>query len=247
MTKPPRKSSIRPGDKFGALTAIKRVGDHIAPSGNCKPQWECVCSCGRHIIVQQMLLKQGRKEHCGCQRLRGINTHLPGNTYDLSGNYGIGYTRKGEEFWFDLADADTVKSYTWSFAKDGNLKTNTKVGNTAHTPFLHQVLMGPPPPGMVVSHINRPAGNGCKMDYRRQNLQFVSVQQRNHDKAMRQDNTSGHTGIRKIGNSWVAKIRRHGKQYQKHFPLDQLDAAIQWRADMEVQLQNDVCDPTDIS
>lgn len=32
------------------------------------------------------------------------------NTYDLSGEYGIGYTTKGEEFWFDLEDYDKIKS-----------------------------------------------------------------------------------------------------------------------------------------
>ena len=33
------------------------------------------------------------------------------NTYDLSGEYGIGYTSKGEEFYFDLDDYDKIKDY----------------------------------------------------------------------------------------------------------------------------------------
>ena len=36
------------------------------------------------------------------------------NIYDLSGEYGIGYTRKGEKFYFDLEDYDKIKDYCWS-------------------------------------------------------------------------------------------------------------------------------------
>ena len=39
------------------------------------------------------------------------------NVYDLSGEYGIGYTLKGEEFYFDLEDYDKIKDYCWHINK----------------------------------------------------------------------------------------------------------------------------------
>lgn len=33
------------------------------------------------------------------------------NRYDLTGEYGIGYTNQGVEFYFDLEDYDKIKEY----------------------------------------------------------------------------------------------------------------------------------------
>ena len=35
--------------------------------------------------------------------------HKKYNTYDLSGEYGIGYSNSGKEFYFDLDDYDLIK------------------------------------------------------------------------------------------------------------------------------------------
>lgn len=32
----------------------------------------------------------------------------------MSGEYGIGYTSKGEEFYFDLEDYDKIRNYCWN-------------------------------------------------------------------------------------------------------------------------------------
>lgn len=37
------------------------------------------------------------------------------NTYDLTGEYGIGYTSSGDEFWFDLEDYDKIKKLLLAF------------------------------------------------------------------------------------------------------------------------------------
>ena len=41
------------------------------------------------------------------------------NTYDLSGDYGIGYTEEGNEFSFDLEDYDKIKNYYWNIDNKG--------------------------------------------------------------------------------------------------------------------------------
>ena len=43
------------------------------------------------------------------------------NKYDLTGKFGIGYTSKGEEFYFDLEDYDKIKNHLWYKDKDGGL------------------------------------------------------------------------------------------------------------------------------
>lgn len=49
--------------KFGMLTAIKRVENHK----NGKTQWECTCDCGNTTIVQTYLLTKGITKSCGCK------------------------------------------------------------------------------------------------------------------------------------------------------------------------------------
>ena len=53
-----------------------------------------------------------------------IITALKNNTYDLSGEYGIGYTSKGEEFYFDLEDYDLIKDYCWRTDRNGYIVSN---------------------------------------------------------------------------------------------------------------------------
>ena len=45
------------------------------------------------------------------------------NVYDLSGEYGIGYTLKGEPFWFDLEDYDLIKDYCWHYTQKNKIET----------------------------------------------------------------------------------------------------------------------------
>ena len=35
------------------------------------------------------------------------------NRFDISGQFGVGYTSKGEKFYFDLEDYDKIKDYYW--------------------------------------------------------------------------------------------------------------------------------------
>jgi len=35
------------------------------------------------------------------------------NSYDLSGDFGIGKDSKDREFYFDLEDYDLIKEFTW--------------------------------------------------------------------------------------------------------------------------------------
>ena len=54
------------GQKFGKLTVIKRVEDHITPSGQHKQLWLCRCDCGNEKIIRGESLRNGSTMSCGC-------------------------------------------------------------------------------------------------------------------------------------------------------------------------------------
>jgi hypothetical protein len=49
------------GEKFGQLTAVKLV-----TSKGEKPKWECLCVCGKIVIVATSNLRSGNTKSCGC-------------------------------------------------------------------------------------------------------------------------------------------------------------------------------------
>lgn len=72
------------GKIFGKLTVIKHMGN-----GN----WLCNCECGNEQIVAGGDLNRGNKDNCGClTKIKMSNKKKKYNTYDLTGEFGIGYT-----------------------------------------------------------------------------------------------------------------------------------------------------------
>lgn len=108
------------GRTFGRLKVIKQVEDHIQSNGRHVAMWECICSCEDHntVFVIGDSLKGGKTTSCGCLHKEciskiGIDNKI-GNQYDLSGEYGVGWTSNtNKEFYFDLEDYDKIKEYTW--------------------------------------------------------------------------------------------------------------------------------------
>ena len=60
------------------------------------------------------------------------------NKYDLTNNYGIGYTSKGDEFYFDMDDYERIKNFTWF--KDGSRFCAIKDGKKNMPPSLRHKL-----------------------------------------------------------------------------------------------------------
>ena len=61
------KSSFKDltGERFGKLTVLYRLPDHITPSGQKQRIWRCKCECGNECDVYATQLKKG-KNSCGC-------------------------------------------------------------------------------------------------------------------------------------------------------------------------------------
>lgn len=72
------------GQKFGHLTAIKRVGYRKYPGGGGLSIWECKCDCGNTTQVTLSALRTGNTTSCGCAGSRnsmGDRTRTHGMTH----------------------------------------------------------------------------------------------------------------------------------------------------------------------
>lgn len=127
------------------------------------------------------------------------------NTYDLSGEYGVGYTSKGEKFYFDLEDYDKIKDYCWYKNKNGYLVTHYKSYR------MNRLLMNCIDKNFVVDHINHNI-----YDNRKSNLRICLQKDNTKNSSKKNINTSGVTGVwrykKRIDNYWHAEIQANNKK-----------------------------------
>ena len=218
------------GQRFGRLTVIKRVEDHIMPSGYRAPKWLCRCDCGNDVIVLgKNLTKKNGTKSCGCFAKENMsNIKKKYNIYDLTGEYGIGYTFKGEEFWFDLEDYELIREYCWSINKKGYV-ISTDSG-TKKTILLHRIITNCPD-NLVPDHIH---GKETRYDNRKENLRVATTQQNSMNSTLYQNNTSGVTGVtwHKRDNVWQARIKV-GYKYIHLGYFDSFEDAVKARKEAE--------------
>lgn len=197
------------GRKFGRLTVTKR-------GPNTKwgtTRWWCKCECGNDVLVIRGSLISGLTKSCGClnrdiHRILSKNQRKQ-NTYDLTGEFGKGYTSKGEKFWFDKEDYDKIKDYCWYFSKE-NGYLYTKLPGTSKKITLHRLVMGFPK-GKVVDHIIHE--DFQKYDNRKSNLRICNGAENNRNSKIPKNNTSGVKGVRydKVSKKWLAYIGINNK------------------------------------
>ena len=192
------------GQRFGRLV-VEYETNPIAPKGG-KPRvaWMCKCDCGNSAIVRSIDLLQGSTKSCGCLRKEtSVAVNKKYNTYDLTGSFGIGYTLKSEQFFFDKEDYEIIKNYCWRLRKDGYLdaksldKTNKRI-------LMHNLIMK----SKYVDHVNGKGNDNRKSNLRKaaELYHFNTYNQMN--KKIQSNNTSGHTGVvfAKDKSKWVAQI-----------------------------------------
>lgn len=187
------------GMKFGRLTVLYRVDDKILSDGSRSSMWMCLCQCGNHKVVEGRLLLSKTTRSCGCLRRELARKNLNPkkyNDYDLSNEYGIGYTHNQDShgrdsFLFDKEDYDKIKDYYWYFLNDYVVARD----ECRNTLYLHKYIM--PSPNQV-DHI---AHN--KYDNRKIMLRPATNAENARNQGIQSNNTSGVTGV-----SWHKKISR---------------------------------------
>ena len=185
------------GQRFGRLVVIERAENFILPSGQPQTAWLCQCDCGNILKTRSFSLTNGTTKSCGClaKELR-VARMKKYNTYDLTGEYGIGYTSKGEEFYFDLEDYDKIKDYCWNKHKE-----YIATRNVSGYILFHRLVMDISDENIAVDHINH-----NKSDNRKNNLRFVTDSQNSMNRGISSNNTSGVTGVNKHNGKWTARI-----------------------------------------
>lgn len=181
--------------------------------------WFCKCKCGNTVKVPTYSLTHGYTKSCGCMKSKWIKEkNKKINDYNISGDFGIGYSSNGIEFYFDLDDYERIKDYCWRY-KDGYIKTS-KPKNITLSRFIMEVGKND---NVIVDHINRNT-----KDNRKSNLRICTSQENSFNSSTPINNKSGIIGvrIRKDTNKWYADIRIDGKLIYLGSYLDKDDAII---------------------
>ena len=198
------------GQRFGKLTVIEETYQ------NNIRKWKCRCDCGNISYVATGSLRSGNSTSCGkCK-----------NTYDLSGEYGIGYTSKGEEFYFDLEDYDKIKDYCWYTDKTGYLRNRDGL-------LLHRVIMNCPD-DLIPDHIN---GKTSRNDNRKCNLRLATRNQNTYNHDVYSNSTTKVSGVTwsKSHQKWFVRIG-YNKQRLSIGYFDNFNEAVKARYEAEKTL-----------
>lgn len=194
------------GKRFGRLTVIKRADDAVRPSGYKEVQWHCKCDCGNFTTVTGKRLRSGNTKSCGCYAKEAMSkAKKKYNKYDLSGEYGIGYTSNtSEEFLFDKEDYEKIKNYCWFKSNRGYVVTTIPLDNgVTKTISMHRLIMDADKDSLV-DHIRH-----NKLDNRKSELRIVDSIQNERNSELAKNNTSGVTGVtwHSRDNVWQARIK----------------------------------------
>jgi hypothetical protein len=196
---------VQENERYGKLITQKIIGK----TKNRNKLWQCKCDCGNIINVPSGSLTTGNTKSCGCLHTESIRKSGEKlrllNEYDLSSDYGIGYTSKGEPFYFDLEDYDKIKNYTWRYNPDGYL-ISLPFGELIR---MHMLVMNSDG-SHDVDHINH-----IKYDNRKDNLRICERYQNITHSKTRKDNTSGRKGVYwdKARYKWMAVLTYNKRVY----------------------------------
>ena len=224
------------GKIFGKLTVLEKTEDRYFRS----IVWKCECSCENKTIVYVSTpsLNSGNTQSCGCLHAESMKTMGESvrilNEYDLSGEYGIGYTSKNEPFYFDLEDYDLIKKYTWRYNEDGYLTTQ---------PFgkiirMHMLIMDSNGENDV-DHKNH-----VTYDNRKFNLRICEHFENIIHSKTYSNNTSGRKGVYwdKSRNKWMVLLT-HNKKTEHLGRFDNFEDAVNAREIAEAKYHGEFhCD-----
>lgn len=203
------------------------------------------CRCGLICSKRYSAVKLGYLKTCGkidCQWREKVaeETRRKKNNYDLTHEYGIGYTSNGKEFYFDLEDYDKIKEYTWYMDSKGYIRTNMYNRNTNKRDymFMHDFIMGLE--HNMVTNADHIGGYCTVNDNRKSNLRVATNSENNINQRVRKDNTSGIKGVNwdDKKQKWISRISVNKKRiYLGAF--DDIEEAIKIRKEYENKYHNE--------
>ena len=184
--------------EFGSLKVIERDWDHDSRQG---VYWICECKCGNRKSIRSADLLNGKTKTCG-----HCHDH---NKYDLSGEYGVGYTANGTRFLFDKEDYPKIVPYTWGTDAYGYIVAHYRDSNGERKSIkMHRLVMDATDPDIHIDHIGHDLA-----DNRKSQLRIATRNENMHNTKLSKSNTTGRTGVYydKDRGRWRAAIRVNGK------------------------------------
>ena len=129
------------------------------------------------------------------------------NRYDLSGEYGIGYSHKNIPFYFDLEDYNLIQNIYWNVKKDMYVEG---INNGKYV-SLHRIIMGEP--DCYVDHINH-----HPEDNRKINLRLANPTKNQSNRKININNKSGVKGVYQTKDLfWMAELTYNKITHRKKF------------------------------
>lgn len=217
------------GERFGRLVVLEQCEDWVSPTnGLHKAQWLCQCDCGNQCKVVGNDLISKNKQSCNCLHFETIADRHKYNKYNLDGEYGIGYTEDGTEFYFNLEDYDKIKEYRWTEEHGYIICYKVENGQKYRVP-MHRLVMGLPmrDKTQIVDHKNLQ-----RNDNRKENLRICTYSQNSYNKKSRSKLYKGIT-YRKREGTYRAVITADKHTYYLG-DYTTLEEAIKARKDAEV-------------
>lgn len=192
------------GNRYGLLTVVDRGETYISPKGRRMARWLCKCDCGKSIEVLGLALRRGDTKSCGCLKLNSGKKRRTTCKYDMSREYGVGYTSNtNKPFYFDKEDFEIIKDKCW-FENDQGYIVSTDREKSGHV-RLHRLILGADE-GEIVDHIN------CnKKDNRKSNLRYASRQTNGINRPCNKNNKLKVKGVSLNKDKYDARIMVDGK------------------------------------
>lgn len=197
------------------LTVLYQTDDYIDDTGRHYAMYHCTCNCPEHneLDVRASNLRIGMTQSCGCAHKEFVSllglSNKEYNKYDLSGEYGIGWTHNtNKEFYFDLEDYNKIKDYCWNEHK---IQGKEYSALEARDPMTKKLVRM----SKILGYKNYDHINRNTLDNRRGNFRectnYENIKNRNKLKS----NTSGFIGVHFDirHQNWVARI--HDKPYHR--------------------------------
>lgn len=227
-----RYDDVKIGDVFNNLQVINLFEKvFYYPSRTRREKMATVkclkCNSGELIETKLKQLLKGNTgvcKHCRSNAGRKKGNPQNHNKYVFTENFVIGYTNKGEEFYFDKEDYDLIKEYTWHINAQGYVETQRNKKKIR----MHRLIMHASD-GEDVDHKNRLRNYNLKS-----NLNLVTKKENSQNNSRYKNNTSGFTGVSfdKNANAWQAYIQIDRTRIYGGL-FNTIEEAIKKRANLE--------------
>jgi len=175
------------GKKYGKLL----IKDVIENSNSILKDGILICDCDcnkKNVKMSAESVIYGFSYSCGCERDKN-KFQKKYNKFDLSGEYGIGYTLKGNPFYFDKEDIEIIKEHCWFTSNERYIRSCENDNKLIIS--IHRLILGMDKKNkLVVDH-----KNGKKYDNRKENLRICTSSNNCMNSKWKPNTGSGITGI----------------------------------------------------